>query len=897
MNRQFRGRGALWLILLAGLALRLFRLGADSLWYDETVSAALAGSALPELIRHTAGDIHPPLYYILLRGWLILMGYPTGHADAAGIGLEVAAGFFSLFFGVLLICLIYALARRLAGPRAALIAAALAAFSPYHIWYSQEVRMYTLGAVFGVVVTAALVQIANRKSQIANRKSQITNRKSQIANCKWWAIYAVAAVAGMYTLYYFAFLLIPLNLWALARLGIFYRVPRAKTDGSRASIVCRFADLPFAICRWLPLLLANLAAALLYAPWLPIAFRQATDPPVPPWRSAPAFLASITESVNALALGQSAPGWVWPVAVLALVVYGLGLVAMNRQISKSANRQISKSANRQISKSADQRIGESTHSALRIPHSAFSAPHSAFTILPVATFGPLALILGVSLVTPLYHVRYLFTYSPAFYVVMGAGLAWMWARRRLAAGLVMGVWLVAAAVTLAAFWFDPLYRPDDHRAAVRALQARWRPGDVLLVNAGYAYPPLLTYWQGQVADRSRLTEPLPQARPDDALVIVMTGHLADILPAGAWLGWDDPRSDFFAMPAGDASRQLDALFQAFGRVWHYRIYDTVNDPAGRLRERLAERGVLFDELPFAGEANMRVQGFMPRAGAAWSPALPAARYPNGVRVQFDPAPVTIQAGQTLFGGLTWRVDAPPSAAFGVSLRLVGSDGVTWAQPTDERPFGPLFLPPQWPAGLPQRQPFRVPIPRGTSPGLYTLALLVYDPASGTPLPPQDAPARPPATPGGLDLGQVTVTRGESPLLPARARFGPLALVEATSPATILSPGGQAPVELLWQALRPPGETLVVVVQLLGAGDLLIANLEEQPAQGRYPTTNWTTNELVRDRHTLQLPEGIPPGDYRLIVGVYRAADLVRLKTPVGLFGESDIWVIKRLTIR
>jgi len=177
MNRQFRGRGALWLILLAGLALRLFRLGADSLWYDETVSAALAGSALPELIRHTAGDIHPPLYYILLRGWLILMGYPTGHADAAGIGLEVAAGFFSLFFGVLLICLIYALARRLAGPRAALIAAALAAFSPYHIWYSQEVRMYTLGAVFGVVVTAALVQIANRKSQIANRKSQITNRK------------------------------------------------------------------------------------------------------------------------------------------------------------------------------------------------------------------------------------------------------------------------------------------------------------------------------------------------------------------------------------------------------------------------------------------------------------------------------------------------------------------------------------------------------------------------------------------------------------------------------------------------------------------------------------------------------------------------------------------------
>ena len=78
------------LIILAGAALRLYRLGADSLWYDETVSTYLAGSRLPELIRHTAGDIHPPGYYLLLRGWLVLMGYPTGHADAHGIGLEFA---------------------------------------------------------------------------------------------------------------------------------------------------------------------------------------------------------------------------------------------------------------------------------------------------------------------------------------------------------------------------------------------------------------------------------------------------------------------------------------------------------------------------------------------------------------------------------------------------------------------------------------------------------------------------------------------------------------------------------------------------------------------------------------------------------------------------------------
>jgi len=81
---NIRSRIVLVVILLVGTALRLFRLGADSLWYDETVSTYLAGSPIAELIRHTAGDIHPPGYYLLLRGWLLLAGYGSGKADPAG---------------------------------------------------------------------------------------------------------------------------------------------------------------------------------------------------------------------------------------------------------------------------------------------------------------------------------------------------------------------------------------------------------------------------------------------------------------------------------------------------------------------------------------------------------------------------------------------------------------------------------------------------------------------------------------------------------------------------------------------------------------------------------------------------------------------------------------------
>ena len=60
-------RVAVLLALLTGFALRLYHLGAESLWYDETVSVHLARQPIPAMIEHTAGDIHPPGYYFLLH--------------------------------------------------------------------------------------------------------------------------------------------------------------------------------------------------------------------------------------------------------------------------------------------------------------------------------------------------------------------------------------------------------------------------------------------------------------------------------------------------------------------------------------------------------------------------------------------------------------------------------------------------------------------------------------------------------------------------------------------------------------------------------------------------------------------------------------------------------------
>src|SRR5512141_88962 len=108
-------------ILLGAFALRLFRLGANSLWYDETVSLFLARQDLVSLTRHTAGDIHPPLYYYLLHFWGALAGWS-----------EFSAAFLSLLFGMVLLALTFRVAREWFGEEVALIAAVLVAISPYN---------------------------------------------------------------------------------------------------------------------------------------------------------------------------------------------------------------------------------------------------------------------------------------------------------------------------------------------------------------------------------------------------------------------------------------------------------------------------------------------------------------------------------------------------------------------------------------------------------------------------------------------------------------------------------------------------------------------------------------------------------------------------------------------
>jgi 4-amino-4-deoxy-L-arabinose transferase-like glycosyltransferase len=131
--------GPLILVLL-GLALRLYSLDKESLWYDELLQLDIArnplGSILPQLPRHTAA----PLDYLITHFW-ILLGHSEGWVRLPAVVI-----------GTLTLPLAYRLGRALLGRAEGLILMALLMLSPFHIRYSQEVRPYAW-VVLGVILT------------------------------------------------------------------------------------------------------------------------------------------------------------------------------------------------------------------------------------------------------------------------------------------------------------------------------------------------------------------------------------------------------------------------------------------------------------------------------------------------------------------------------------------------------------------------------------------------------------------------------------------------------------------------------------------------------------------------------------------------------------------------
>ncbi|MGW8145003.1 MAG: glycosyltransferase family 39 protein, partial [Anaerolineales bacterium] len=176
---------AIGLIILLAAILRLWNLGSESAWIDEAYSITLARHSILDILKGTAADQHPPLYYLLLKFWLLF-----------GSGVTYAR-FLSVIIGVINVGQVLHFGYRTAGIAIGILAGLLVAISPMHVWYSQEIRMYILLVSLTTASTAALWWALKD-------------------NKLWqWSAYCLFSILSLYTQYFAAFIFFAQGVWIL----------------------------------------------------------------------------------------------------------------------------------------------------------------------------------------------------------------------------------------------------------------------------------------------------------------------------------------------------------------------------------------------------------------------------------------------------------------------------------------------------------------------------------------------------------------------------------------------------------------------------------------------------------------------------------------------------------
>jgi mannosyltransferase len=202
---------------VAALVLRLWHIGHQSFWYDESLTADemhMRFRRMLSTVRLT--EVTPPLYFVSAWMWTKVLG--SGEAGLRSL---------SAVAGTLTVPAAAACAATLAGRRAAVIAAALVAVNPLLIWYSQEARSYAL-----LTLLCALSWLLFLRAASDGRPGNL-------------ALWAAASALALATHYFALFLVAPELAWLVMR------APRRWSVWAAALAVAAvgLALLPFAIAR------------------------------------------------------------------------------------------------------------------------------------------------------------------------------------------------------------------------------------------------------------------------------------------------------------------------------------------------------------------------------------------------------------------------------------------------------------------------------------------------------------------------------------------------------------------------------------------------------------------------------------------------------------------------
>ena len=191
-----KGKILILLGFLFTLYLRVNLIENKNMWFDEIYSWNTSLYDIAGIIKAAAGDIHPPLFYIVLKGWTAIF------SDSV-----FAMRSLSVFFSILSLVFIYRISKDILKDDVKVFAIIiLYALSPVNIHYAQEVRMFMMNTFLCLgSVYYFMILLQNRSKRAST-------------------LFILFSVFAIYT-HYFAFLVI-----LTEGLIVLYRQIRAKSD-------------------------------------------------------------------------------------------------------------------------------------------------------------------------------------------------------------------------------------------------------------------------------------------------------------------------------------------------------------------------------------------------------------------------------------------------------------------------------------------------------------------------------------------------------------------------------------------------------------------------------------------------------------------------------------------
>ncbi len=791
----------LLLILALATVLRFYQLGTQSLWSDEGNSAALATRSFAQIARDASADIHPPLYYWLLRLWTLVSG-----TSEAGLRL------LSAFLGILLVVVTANLGRRLFGRGASLVVALIAALAPFQIYYSQEARMYLLLALEAALAVHLFWWLVDQEDRALDRTDGAT-----ATLLPWAPLPAVLLVLtwalGLYTHYAFPLLIALLSLLYLAWLLVTAR---------RGHVLWRAV-------RWGVWLAATL---LLYIPWLPTALRQLTAWPGPETARGLADqvrLLLLTLGLGPVAQAETARWWVWLLPVLALI----GALPWP------------------MTGRADQ-TGSVRLNWLRV-------------LIPLAwALAPLAMILGLGLFRESY-LKFLLIGSPAYVLLLARGVegvaSWISsrpastppsvpelgpsvplpvARGNAGQGILATCWIVLtlstiitlSAITLNRYYNDPAVARDDYRGIAQFIMATAQANDAVLLDAPGQAEVFDYYYSGDLPIYL-----LPRQRPADPATT--EPDLAKLLDHDKVYAiyWATQEAD----PDGLIQHWLDnrgykTLDQWRGNVRLAVYVMPERRPADETVEAIDLR--LGNDLTLVGYRGWKLS---PTAGEVtqlqmlwWADRTPDRRYKVFLQLLDSRDQVIAQRDAEPAG------ESRPTTSWQAGEVVQDNHG--------------LLIPPGTPPGT-----YRRII------GMYDAETLerlkLPDGSDFVSLPPVTvarAKTPPPLAAFNMEFTQQFDFGGITLLGHDRYKRG-----FGHAPTTPLYPGDLLHLTFYWQANVTPRADWWFELTLNDSAGHAITRLTAPLVGDTYLTPLWQKGEIVRGEHDLLLPADLPPNAYRL----------------------------------